>query len=129
MPFSSDRKWSGAVIDGRSYVLGAPEFVFPDTAEEIKAITREKAEEGLRVLVLASSDVEIIGHSLPDGLKAEGFIFIADKIRKEAPDTLQYFRDQVLPLKSFRATTPLPCAPSQNAQGFPIATVSLICQP
>ena len=57
MPFSSDRKWSGAVIDGRSYVLGAPEFVFPDTAEEIKAITREKAEEGLRVLVLASSDV------------------------------------------------------------------------
>lgn len=129
VPFSSDRKWSGAVIDGRSYVLGAPEFVFPNTAEEIKAITREKAEEGLRVLVLASSDVEIIGHSLPDGLKAEGFIFIADKIRKEAPDTLQYFRDQVLPLKSFRATTPLPCAPSQNAQGFPIATVSLICQP
>lgn len=24
VPFSSDRKWSGAVIDGRSYVLGAP---------------------------------------------------------------------------------------------------------
>lgn len=128
VPFSSDRKWSGAVIDGRSYVLGAPEFVFPNTAEEIKAITREKAEEGLRVLVLASSDVGIIGHSLPDGLKAEGFIFIADKIRKEAPDTLQYFRDQVLPLKLFRATTPLPCAPSQNARGFPTATISLICR-
>ena len=107
VPFSSDRKWSGAVIDGRSYVLGAPEFVFPDTAEEIKAITREKAEEGLRVLVLASSDVEIIGHSLPDGLKAEGFIFIADKIRKEAPDTLQYFRDQGVTVKIISGDNPV----------------------
>ena len=107
VPFSSDRKWSGAVIDGRSYVLGAPEFVFPNTAEEIKAITREKAEEGLRVLVLASSDVEIIGHSLPDGLKAEGFIFIADKIRKEAPDTLQYFRDQGVTVKIISGDNPV----------------------
>lgn len=107
VPFSSDRKWSGAVIDGRSYVLGAPEFVFPDTAEEIKAITREKAEEGLRVLVLASSDVGIIGHSLPDGLKAEGFIFIADKIRKEAPDTLQYFRDQGVTVKIISGDNPV----------------------
>ena len=107
VPFSSDRKWSGAVIDGRSYVLGAPEFVFPTTAEDIKAITREKAEEGLRVLVLASSDVEIIGHSLPDGLKAEGFIFIADKIRKEAPDTLQYFRDQGVTIKIISGDNPV----------------------
>lgn len=107
VPFSSDRKWSGAVIDGRSYVLGAPEFVFPNTAEEIKAITREKAEEGLRVLVLASSDVGIIGHSLPDGLKAEGFIFIADKIRKEAPDTLQYFRDQGVTVKIISGDNPV----------------------
>lgn len=107
VPFSSDRKWSGAVIDGRSYVLGAPEFVFPNTAEEIKAITREKAEEGLRVLVLASSDVEIIGHNLPDGLKAEGFIFIADKIRKEAPDTLQYFRDQGVTVKIISGDNPV----------------------
>lgn len=107
VPFSSDRKWSGAVINGISYVLGAPEFVFPDTADEISALTRKKAEEGLRVLVLASSENAMEGHVLPAGLKTMGFIFIADKIRKEAPDTLRFFREQGVTVKIISGDNPV----------------------
>lgn len=107
VPFSSARKWSGAAIDGVSYVLGAPEFVFPNTPDDIKSITAENAEKGFRVLVLASTNTTFNGHELPSSLTLIGYVFITDKIRKEAPDTLAFFKKEGVNVKIISGDNPV----------------------
>ncbi len=106
VPFSSQRKWSGARIDGVSYVIGAPEFVFNDMPENMKNTTSEMAEKGYRVMILASSEAEFNQNELPIGLKAESFIFITDKIRKEAPATLRFFKQEGVTVKIISGDNP-----------------------
>lgn len=107
IPFSSVRKWSGAYIAGRSYVLGAPEFVLDLTAGNIKNICDEMADRGYRVLAVASSKSGFENNALPHKLRPEGLIFITDKIRPEAPDTLRYFREQGVRLKIISGDSPV----------------------
>ncbi|MCM1306783.1 MAG: cation-translocating P-type ATPase [Bacteroides sp.] len=106
IPFSSARKWSGARIDGVSYVLGAPEFVFKTPDENIINTTAEMAQKGFRVMVLASSASEFGENSLPANLKLESFIYITDTIRKEAPDTLRFFKEQGVNVKIISGDNP-----------------------
>ena len=105
VPFSSERKWSGARIDGVSYVLGAAEFVLGH-GDEMLALASEKADEGYRVLVLASSKEDFIDGKLPDKVSFEGFVYITDKIRAEAPDTLRFFREQGVDVKIISGDNP-----------------------
>ncbi len=107
VPFSSQRKWSGATIDGKSYVLGAPEFVFkaPDTF--ISSTTAEMAQKGYRVLVLACAKGAFDGSNLPADLQFYGFIYITDKIRKEAPATLEFFRKEGVTVKIISGDNPV----------------------
>lgn len=106
IPFSSQRKWSGARIDGISYVIGAPEFVFDNMDEDMKATTEDMAQRGYRVMILASSAAEFGQNELPSGLKAESFIFITDKIRKEAPATLRFFKKEGVNVKIISGDNP-----------------------
>ncbi|MEG2274158.1 MAG: HAD-IC family P-type ATPase, partial [Clostridia bacterium] len=106
VPFSSARKWSGAYLNGRSYVLGAPEFVFTALPKEITSVTETMAEKGFRVLVLASSPNHFEGSNIPDDLTLESFVFITDKIRAEAPDTLRFFREQGVNVKIISGDNP-----------------------
>lgn len=56
IPFSSDRKYSGAVFEDRgTYLMGAAQFLFPEGREEILDVCQKYAQEGLRVLTLAHS--------------------------------------------------------------------------
>lgn len=106
VPFSSDRKWSGAYIDGRSYIMGAPEFIFKTPTKIIEQTTSEMAEKGFRVLVLASAPAKFSGTRMPSRLRLESFIFITDKIREEAPDTLRFFREQGVTVKIISGDNP-----------------------
>lgn len=107
IPFSSARKWSGVRIDGKSYVIGAAEFVFPKQTAEMKAKIAEMAKQGYRVMVLAMSDSAFgKDNALPKKLEAEAYIYITDKIRDEAPDTLKYFREQGVTVKIISGDNP-----------------------
>lgn len=107
IPFSSQRKWSGAVIDGKSYVMGAPEFVFAKTrSKTVKKVTEEMSEQGFRVIVLASSTKPFGENELPKNLRLEGFVFITDKIRDEAPDTLRFFKEEGVTVKIISGDNP-----------------------
>lgn len=106
VPFSSARKWSGARIDGVSYALGAVEFTLGHGEDEVHRIAAERAEEGYRVLALVSSDEDFIESKLPDKVRFEGFVFITDKIRDEAPDTLRFFREQGVDVKVISGDNP-----------------------
>lgn len=106
VPFSSARKWSGATFDGVSYVLGAPEFVFRNLDDEKQEKISAMAEQGYRVLVLAKAQSAFDGQNLPDGLELVAYVYITDKIRAEAPDTLRYFREQGVTVKIISGDNP-----------------------
>ncbi len=106
VPFSSQRKWSGARISGMSYVMGAPEFVFKKRTKAMDAKMTEMAEKGYRVMVLAATRNAFNDNELPTSLKLVGFIFITDKIRKEAPDTLRFFKQEGVNVKIISGDNP-----------------------
>ncbi len=95
IPFSSERKFSACQIEGKSYYIGAPEYVLdnPDLIdEEIK-----NKQNDYRILVIAHNKEELVNH--PTNLKVDGYVLIEDEIRKEAYDTLNYFKEQNVKVK------------------------------
>jgi cation-transporting ATPase E len=64
------------------------------------------AEQGYRVLVLAKAQSAFDGQNLPDGLELVAYVYITDKIRAEAPDTLRYFREQGVTVKIISGDNP-----------------------
>lgn len=99
VPFSSARKWSGASFDENgSYIFGATEFILKDSSP-YQEIIEEHSEKGQRVLMLAHSPHQIQDKELPEEIHPMAFLFISDKIRAEAPDTLAYFAEQGVDIK------------------------------
>ena len=94
VPFSSDKKWSGATFaNGESYVMGAGQFILGDAFVEV-AEQQERLAADARVLLLArvegfTEDGDLVGR--PEPL---GFVAIHDQIRATAAQTIGYFKDQ-----------------------------------
>ena len=89
IPFSSDRKYSGAAFkDTGTYLMGAVQFLFPEGNPELAEYCSGFAKEGLRVLVVAHSENVNEGTEIPAGLEPIGLLLLTDVIRQEAPDTL-----------------------------------------
>lgn len=108
VPFSSDRKYSGAVFeDNGTYLMGAAQFLFPEGREDILDVCQNYAEEGLRVLVLAHSTQMAEGTELPENLEPAALLLLTDVIREEAPDTLQFFDSQEVDLKVISGDDPV----------------------
>jgi cation-transporting P-type ATPase E len=132
VPFSSARKWSALAFDDDdlfgTYALGAPEMLRPYLADgragsaalsAIAATTRELAERGLRVLMLAhhpdmaglqeaaaqaeAGDDEV---HLPAGMRPLGLVSLSDKLRPEAQDTLQAFAAAGVKIKIISGDSP-----------------------
>lgn len=101
IPFSSETKWSGGSFeDGMTYVIGAPEFVFPDS-DAFPAIWEKIGEinETVRILVLAFSETEVTEHKLPADLYPMALILIKDQLRDNVEETINYFKEQGVTLK------------------------------
>ena len=91
IPFSSERKYSACKIDNISYYVGAPEYVLSSQKELIDEEITNKQND-YRILVIASREGELL--KKPTDLKVEGYILIEDEIKKEAKDTLEFFKEQ-----------------------------------
>ena len=108
IPFSSDRKYSGAAFtDAGTYLMGAAQFLFPEGNPELMEYCGDFAEEGLRVLVVAHSENVNEGTEIPEGLEPVGLLLLTDVIRAEAPDTLAYFESQGVDLKVISGDDPV----------------------
>ncbi len=106
VPFSSSRKWSSVDTDGHgTWVLGAPEVVFPE-GDPLSERAAEPAARGKRVLVLASADSPAAGTSLPEGLTGRALVVLAERIRADAADTLRYFAEQGVALRVISGDNP-----------------------
>lgn len=119
IPFSSDRKYSGASFEKRgTYLMGAAQFLFPEGNDALKGKCREYAAKGLRVLVLAHSGMQAEGNSLPEGLTPIALILLTDVIRQEAPDTLKFFDSQGVDLKVISGDDPATVASIAKKAGL-----------
>lgn len=105
VPFSSDRKWSGASFSGvGSYLLGAPGILFPGNAAIAHQVNRYTSQ-GFRVLCLAYSR-QPLQDSLPGELVCHGLLFLSDSIRDDAIDTFRYFAEEGVTLKVISGDNP-----------------------
>lgn len=95
--FSSERKYSGVVLEDSSYIMGAPEFVLEDEYKKYERKLND-LEENSRVLVLVKTGV-IKDDTLPKNKDVLAFILIQDKIRKTAINTISYFMDNDVNIK------------------------------
>nr|WP_316614825.1 HAD-IC family P-type ATPase [uncultured Ruminococcus sp.] len=100
-PFSSETKWSGGNFEnGRTYIMGAAEFVFSDKekyAEVYQAIA--DVRDTVRILVLAKSSTPIEDKKLPEERQPMALVLIKDQLRDNVQDTVNYFKEQGVTLK------------------------------
>ncbi|STX20737.1 cation-translocating P-type ATPase [Levilactobacillus brevis] len=108
LPFSSGRKWSGAIWDKQAYVMGAPEFIFDQVPADLQARIHTLAGQGYRVLVLAA--VKTLTTPRPTVPRALGLILITDELRPRAKDTFSFFANQDVALKVISGDNPVTVA-------------------
>ena len=108
VPFSSQRKLSAVTFtDYGTFVLGAPNYVFDKLDDKISANINKHSTLGHRVLILAHSLKPIKDETLPSDLKPICLIIIEDNIRKEAIETIQWFKDNDVKIKVISGDDPL----------------------
>nr|WP_139565818.1 cation-translocating P-type ATPase [Levilactobacillus brevis] len=108
LPFSSGRKWSGAIWDKQAYVMGAPEFIFDQVPADLQARIHTLAGQGYRVLALAAA--KALTTPRPTAPRALGLILITDELRPRAKDTFSFFANQDVALKVISGDNPVTVA-------------------
>lgn len=98
IPFSSKRKYSGVDFKESSYVIGATEFILNKVPKALKNKVEDLAKEN-RVILLGKLENKFDDNDIKSEVLPLALITIRDKIRKEAPDTLKYFREQGVDIK------------------------------
>ncbi len=140
VPFSSDRKYSGATLaDGSSYVMGAAQFVLASAPDELARVRSQLDElaKNSRVLVLArvpgfdengaiaapanAAAATAAAPANDQGIRALGFVCIEDEIRPTAAQTIRYFIDQGVTLKVISGDDPATVAGIAKRVGIPHA--------
>ena len=106
LPFTSARKYGGICFGtGDCWLLGAPEFLLRENYEACREEVEKWSDLGCRVLLLAAYN-----GSLEDGLTATlrpaALVLLANKIRREAPDTFRYFAEQGVKVKVISGDNP-----------------------
>ncbi len=92
LPFYSGRKYGGITYkDGRTYLLGAPEFV-SNFDGPVRELSESNYKAGRRVVLLSRLDGDIL---FPEVSQCTPLMAIAieDEIRDDAPCTLRWFKD------------------------------------
>ena len=108
IPFSSDRKYSGVAFkEEGTYLMGAAQFLFPEGNEDLIRQCAAYGKEGFRVLALAHSPNLNKENELPEGLKPVALFMLTDIIRDNAPETLEFFRNQGVELKVISGDDPV----------------------
>ena len=98
--FSSSKKYSGGVYEEGRYLIGAPEFLLKSKIGKYKE-ELDKYTKDYRVLLLVKSQDKKLNK-----LVVIGYILLQDKIRKEAFDTLRYFKKQGVDIKIISGDNP-----------------------
>lgn len=106
--FSSETKYSGAVMnDGKSYVIGAPEFVLRGQFAQYQEKIATYSSKGYRVLVFAQYEGTLDRKPLTEPVLPLCFVMLANPIRKGAKETFTYFAENDVDIKVISGDNPL----------------------
>ncbi|MDT5013210.1 MAG: cation-transporting P-type ATPase, partial [Mycobacterium sp.] len=98
-PFKSATKWSGVSYKGHgNWVIGAPDMLL-DPLSPVAEQAETIGAKGLRVLLLASSDVPVDHPEAPGNITPAALVVLEQRIRPDARDTLDYFASQNVSIK------------------------------
>lgn len=108
IPFSPERKWSGAVFqDQGAFLAGAPEFILGPRVGEYAAQIQSWTERGRRVLLVAS----YAGDLSPENLNIQAvtplaLLVLTGKVRSNAKETFSYFAKQGVSIRVISGDDP-----------------------
>ena len=101
--FSSSRKFSAVKIkNDASYYIGAYEYVVKDKQLDYSLI--KNYQEDYRILVVCRNNMKL--SEKPTNLEILGFVLIEDEIRKEAKDTIKFFKQEGVDVKIISGDNP-----------------------
>jgi magnesium-transporting ATPase (P-type) len=111
IPFSSRRRWSALELGGRRLVLGAPEALLEGAADDsLRERAAEEAAAGRRVLALAAYDAPLPeagpDAQLTEPLRPLGVVVLAEELRAEAAETIEFFAREDVALKVLSGDNP-----------------------
>jgi cation-transporting ATPase E len=105
--FSSATKYSGAVFEDASYVLGAPEFILREEYGAYASQIEHWSHQGYRVLVFAKYEGVLNGEALTEPVEPMGMILLANPVRENAKETFSYFAHQGVEIKVISGDNPV----------------------
>ena len=109
VPFSSQRKWSALTINHRqTWILGAPEVLLGDASSQkplLRAI-ENWIEQGLRVLLLCSTQETFSSGKLPDTCAPTALVLFKEQIRPDAASAIAYFKQEQVIVKIISGDNP-----------------------
>ncbi|MCW2553422.1 MAG: P-type ATPase, translocating [Mycobacterium sp.] len=98
-PFKSATKWSGASYGAHgNWVIGAPDVLL-DPASPDAEVAEQIAAQGLRVLLLGSSDGPVDAPDAPGVVTPVALVVLEQRVRPDARETLDYFARQGVTVK------------------------------
>ncbi|MFM1724083.1 MULTISPECIES: HAD-IC family P-type ATPase [Rhodococcus] len=98
-PFSSAKKWSGQSYGNNgNWLLGAPDVLL-DPDSDMARQAEEVGAQGLRVLLLGSSDRSVDAPDAPGAVTPRALVILDQKVRPDARETLEYFASQKVDVK------------------------------
>ncbi len=107
VPFASARKWSGVTFDGHgSWLIGAPDVLLPESRVAERELAQRHAAAGRRTVLVASSPVTLADDGLPSDLKPQALLLLADTIRPEAREALDFFAANDVAIKVISGDNP-----------------------
>ena len=105
--FSSEFKYSAAEISGKSYVLGAPEFILRDDFDKFRKQIEKYTKKGFRVLIFARYGGKLDGKKLTKTASPLAIITLMNPVRENAPETFRYFAEQGVKIMVISGDSPL----------------------
>lgn len=107
IPFSSDRKFTATCFENfGTCIFGAREYIKAKMTDEMIADIKTATSQGYRVLVVATSSKMIDSDELPNDLVASAIIVIEDTIRKDAIETIKWFKENGVEIKIISGDDP-----------------------
>ena len=101
IPFSSARKCSKIICKNEIFALGALEYITDQNISSYDNYLIKYIEQGYRIISVVSSKDKDFSKS-----NVIGFIIIKDNIRKNAKETLGYFKEQDVRIKIISGDNP-----------------------
>lgn len=106
-PFSSAYKYSAAIYEDGTFVLGAPEYVLGGLISRYEERIHELSQQGYRVLAFGYTREELRGEPIRRQVRPLALVYLRNPIRETAPATFQYFAKNGVQVKVISGDDPI----------------------